>query len=143
MCFIAELLSLFFFFICFLFVSTFPPFLINNWLCLLFGTYGRSKKIKPFPMNKNEGDMEGLWYLDGLHRILLGFNPSFSLIFLNLEGKSYGTRNRIKFWIKKLVRNSAVEFSFKSTWFQTGFEPHLVILEISCCLLKDPLPKVT
>ena len=69
-------------------------------------------------MNKNEGDMEGLWYLDGLHRILLGFNPSFSLIFLNLEGKSYGTRKRIKFWIKKLVRNSAVEFSFKSTWFQ-------------------------
>lgn len=70
-------------------------------------------------MNKKEGDMEGLWYLDRLHRILLGFNPSFFffLIFLNLEVKSYGTRKRIKYWIKKLIRNSVVEFSFKGTWF--------------------------
>lgn len=70
-------------------------------------------------MNKEEGDMEGLWYLDRLHRILLGFNPSFFffLIFLNLEVKSYGTRKRIKYRIKKLIRNSVVEFSFKGTWF--------------------------
>ena len=59
-------------------------------------------------MNKKEGDMEGLWYLDRLHRILLGFNPSFFffLIFLNLEVKSYGTRKRIKFWTERLIGNS-------------------------------------
>ena len=57
-------------------------------------------------------------YLGGPHRILLGVNPRFSLILLNLEGNRGGTRKGIKFWIERLIINSAEELSFRGTQTQ-------------------------
>ena len=39
-------------------------------------------------------DTERLLYLGGPYRDLLGFNPLFSLILLNLEGKQVGDKKR-------------------------------------------------
>ena len=52
------------------------------------------------------------------HRVLLGFNPPFSLILLNPEGKRGGTRKGIKFWIERLIINLAGELGFRGTRFQ-------------------------
>lgn len=51
------------------------------------------------------GDVEGLLYPAGSHRVLLDFNPPFTLIFLNLERNRYGTRKEIKLLIESLVIN--------------------------------------
>ena len=49
-------------------------------------------------------------------RVLLGFNPPFSLIFLNSEGNRVGTRKGIKFCIERLIINSA-ELSLREIQF--------------------------
>ena len=63
------------------------------------------------------GNTEGLSYLGGPRRILLGFNAPFSLILLNPEGNRGGTRKGIKFWIERLIINLAGELSFRGTPF--------------------------
>ena len=60
-------------------------------------------------------------YLGGPLRVLLGFNPPFPLILLNPEGNRYGTRKGIKFWIERLIVNSAGELGFRATQFQIYF----------------------
>ena len=51
--------------------------------------------------------------------VLLGFHSPFSLIFLNPEGHGGWrcTRKGIKFWIERLIINSARELSFRETCF--------------------------
>ena len=49
--------------------------------------------------------MERLLYLGGPHRLLLGFNPPFSLMFLNLEGNRCRTSKGIRFWIERSTIN--------------------------------------
>ena len=44
---------------------------------------------------------------------MLGFSPAFSLILLNLKENRYGTRKGIKFWIERLIINSAWELGFR------------------------------
>ena len=56
--------------------------------------------------------MERLLYLGGLHRVLTGFNPPLSLLLFNLEGNMCRTRKEIKFWIERLIINSAKELGF-------------------------------
>ena len=64
------------------------------------------------------GGTKGLLYLGGPCRVLLGFSPPFSLIPLNLEGNRGMTRMGIKFWIERLIINSAGELSVGGTQFQ-------------------------
>ena len=68
------------------------------------------------------GDMEGLLYLGGPHRVLLGLSPPFSLILLNPKGSRGGTRKGIKFWIERLIINSSGELGLRGTWFQKLLE---------------------
>ena len=53
------------------------------------------------------GATERLLYLGRPCRVLLSFNPPFSLIRLNLEGIRGRTIKRIKFWIERLIINLA------------------------------------
>ena len=62
--------------------------------------------------------MKGLLYPGGPHRALLSFNPPFPLTRLNLEGNKDITRKGMKFWIKRLIINSAEELGFRKTQFQ-------------------------
>ena len=62
--------------------------------------------------------MAGLLYPGGPHRVLLGFNCPFSLIFLNPEGNRCKTRKAIKYWIERLIINLAGRLDFRGTWFQ-------------------------
>ena len=61
--------------------------------------------------------------------MLLSFNPSFSLILLNLEGSRGGTRKGTMFWVERLIINLAKELGFRGTWFhfavnlQVGWSP--------------------
>ena len=55
------------------------------------------------------GGPEVLLYPGSPHRVLLGFNPPFSLILLNLEGNWGMTRKGIRFWIERLIINLARE----------------------------------
>lgn len=45
------------------------------------------------------------------------FQYPLCLILFDLEGKRGMTRKRIKFWVKKLIINSAGELSFRGTQF--------------------------
>ena len=55
-----------------LFVSVFPLSTNSNFLCLLFGTQGRPRRLKPFFLYKQEtGDTVGLLNPGGPYRILL------------------------------------------------------------------------
>ena len=56
--------------------------------------------------------------MGGPRGILLGFNPRFSLMLLNLERNRCRTRKRIKFWIERLTINWAEELRFRGTQFQ-------------------------
>ena len=55
----------------------------------------------------------------GSHRVLLTFDFPFSVIFLNLEGNTCWTRKGIKFWIERIIVNSAEELSFRGTQFHS------------------------
>ena len=69
-------------------LTVFPLFLhsltslISNCLSLLFGTQGNLRKRKPFSTNKKQGNRVIFvpW------RVLLSFDPTFSLILLDPEG---------------------------------------------------------
>ena len=61
--------------------------------------------------------MERLLYLGGPHRVLLGFNPPFSFMLLNIEGNRCRTRKGIRFWIERSTINLAEELSFRGTQF--------------------------
>ena len=52
------------------------------------------------------GDIEGFLYLGRPHRVLLSFNPPFSLTLLNPEGNKCRTRKGIELWIERLILNS-------------------------------------
>ena len=67
---------------CFFLHSLIP--LISNCLNLPFGTQGRSKRLKLFSYKQEMGDTERLLCPGGPHRVLLRFNPHFSMIFPNL-----------------------------------------------------------
>ena len=56
-------------------------------------------------------------YPGGPCRVLLGFDPPISLILLNHEGNKGETRMGIKFWIEKLIINSAGELGLGGVWF--------------------------
>ena len=64
------------------------------------------------------GNMERILCPGGPHRVLLSFNPPFSLISLNLEGNKCWTRKGIPFWIEKLIVNSAEGLGFRGTQFR-------------------------
>ena len=55
------------------------------------------------------GDTNRLLYPGMLHRVLLSFNPLFSLTLLNPEGNRGRTRKGIKFWIERLIINLSRE----------------------------------
>ena len=59
--------------------------LIVNFLCLLFGTQGRPRRLK-LSINKKQGTQRDFCTWEGPDWVLLAFNPPFSLIFLNPEG---------------------------------------------------------
>ena len=67
------------------------------------------------------GDTEVLLYLGRPHRVLLGFNPPFSLLLLSPEGNRDRTRKEIKFSIERLIIYSAGELCFRGTQFQVGW----------------------
>ena len=95
---------------CYCFLTAFPLFLhslpplISNCFNLHFRTH-RSRKLKFFSCKQETGVMERLLYLGRPHRVLLGFNPPFSLMFLNLEGNRCRTRKGIRFWIERSTIN--------------------------------------
>ena len=63
------------------------------------------------------GDTNRLLYPGMLHRVLLSFNPLFSLTLLNPEGNRGRTRKGIKFWMEKLIINLAEKLSFRALSF--------------------------
>jgi len=69
------------------FLTTLPFFLhplsslVNNCLNLLFGTQGRSRRLKPFLYQRETGDTESLFVPGGPHRVL----PSFKMVPLQAE----------------------------------------------------------
>ena len=62
------------------------------------------------------GDTEGL-VPRGPCRVLLSVSAPFSLMLLNAEGNRCGTRKGIKFWLERLIVNSAEELGFRGTRF--------------------------
>ena len=86
--------------------------LVSNCLSLLFGTQGRPRRLKPFSTNKE-------WALiperatQGLVQFQLHL---FFDIPLPSEGNTSRTRKGIKFWIERLIMNSAGELSFRGIW---------------------------
>ena len=52
------------------------------------------------------GEMEELLNPGGIHRVLLSFNPLFSLTLLNPEGNRGRTRKGITFWTKGTLLNA-------------------------------------
>ena len=51
------------------------------------------------------------------HRVLRGFSLPFSLILFNSEGNRNRISRRVKFWIERLIINSAGELSFSGISF--------------------------
>ena len=79
---------------------------------------GLGKKLKPFSTNKKQGLQRLCMYLGGVRSGLLGFNTApFSLTLLNFEEYRGRIRNRIKFWIERLIIDLPREFGFRGTWF--------------------------
>lgn len=92
--------------------------LISNCSSLLFGTQGRPKRRKLVFFYKQErGDMQRLLYLGRCLRVLLVFNPPFSLMLPNLKGNGGAIRKDIKLWMERWIINSAGKLSFRRTWF--------------------------
>ena len=114
--FITELLSLLILLDYFSFASAFP-----HCLSLLFGTWGRPRRQKPFSTNKKQGTWWGvLLYQGGPCRVLLSFNHLFSLTLLHPEGNRDKTRKGIQFWMERLIINTAGELHFSGTQFHPG-----------------------
>ena len=92
--------------------------LVSNYLSLLFGTQGTPRRLKKdlLFLQVIKEHAEGLLYWGGPYRVPLRFNP-ISLILLNPEGNRGRTRKGIKFWIERVIINSAWKFSFGETWF--------------------------
>lgn len=67
-------------------------------------------------------NMEGIFYLRQLHRVLLGFNCHFSLILFNPEGNRGETRKGIKFPIEMLIINLAGKLGFRELNFRSSGE---------------------
>ena len=81
---------------------------------LLVGIPGRPKRLKFFykqEAGRGHGGERAL--LIGSHRVLLGYDPPFPLIFLNLEGE----------WVQNKKGNKVLDrevnhkLSFRGTWF--------------------------
>ena len=99
-CFITEILfKLYLLFLtnCFSFVSAF------SLPSLLFGTQGRSRRLKPFSTNKKLETWRGFCTWEGPSGVLLGLSTPFSLILLSPKGSRGGIRKGIKFWIERLI----------------------------------------
>ena len=82
----------------------------------------KAMETKDFvPFKYETGDMLGLLYLGRPLRVLIGFNspfsPPFSSTLLNFEEYRGRIRNRIKFWIERLIIDLPREFGFRGTWF--------------------------
>ena len=75
-----------------------------------------NKGIKKKKKKERNGGHRGTFVPEKACRVLLGFNPPFSLIFLNSEGNRVGTRKGIKFCIERLIINSA-ELSLREIQF--------------------------
>lgn len=60
--------------------------------------------------------MRGL-YPRGPRGVLLGFSAHFSLILINPERTRGRARKGIKFWVEKLIINSAEDLDFRGTGF--------------------------
>ena len=73
-------------------------------------------------MENMAGEGGGLFDLRQLHKVLLGFNPHFSLILFNLEGNKDETRKGIKFPIETLIINLAGELGFRELNFRSSGE---------------------
>ena len=72
-------------------------------------------------------------YPGGPHSVLLSFSPPFSLLLLNPEGNRSGTRKEIKFWIERLIINSAGKPSFRGTQFHIYlFKNQVNVLKTIC-----------
>ena len=76
--------------------------------------------------------MRGL-YPRGPRRVLLGFIAHFSLILVNPQRIRGRTRKGRKFWVEKLIINSAEDLDFRGTgvhhhssWFSTTKRPGLL-----------------
>ena len=105
--------------------------LVSNCLSLLFGTQGRPRRLKPFSTNKE-------WALiperatQGLVQFQLHL---FFDIPLPSEGNTSRTRKGIKFWIERLIMNSAGELSFRgpslSVWSARTQQDHCCITGIT------------
>ena len=68
-------------------------------------------------------NLEGIFYLRQLHRVLLGFNRHFSLLLFNPEGNGAGeTRKGIKFPIEMLIINLAGYLGFRELNFRSSGE---------------------
>ena len=65
--------------------------------------------------------MEGLLYLSRPHRVLFSFGPHTRS---NPEWNRYSMRKGIKFWIERLIINSAEELGFSGTWFHIHPSTH-------------------
>ena len=96
-----------------------PSSLISNCLSLLFGTQRRPRRLKPFSINMKWGIQGEFYTLAGRPcKVLLSFNPSFSLFLLSPQGNRGKTRKGIMFWIKRLIINLAGELCFRKPQFQ-------------------------
>ena len=62
----------------------------------------------------------GTFVPGGPHRVLLGFSPLFPLT-LHLEENGYRSRKGIKFWIERVITNSAEELGLRESG--SGSEP--------------------
>ena len=96
--------------------TTFPLFLYSLTsiiviACLLFGTQGKPRRLKPFT-TKNK-PLWGFCIWEPLE-LLLGFNPPFSLTLLNPDRNRdwMGKRNKT-FWIERFIMNLAGKLSFR------------------------------
>ena len=78
---------------------------------------------------ETNGGHRGTFVPEKAHTVLFGFNPPFSSIFLNSEGNRSGTRKGIKFWIERLIINSA-ELSFREIQFRIQQEEENVKREL-------------
>ena len=113
------------------------PSLIVNFLCLLFGTWGRSRRLKFF-LQTRSGGHGGVLSLGRPSRVLLSFNPPSSLIPLNPEGNRDGTRKGIKFWIERLITNLVGELGFRGTQFHKQSQKLFFLSPVYCihCCIK-------
>ena len=118
--------------------------LISNCLSLLFETQGRPRTLKPFSKNKKWGTWRDFLYLHGPHRVLLGFNPPFSLLLLSPEGSKGRTRKGIKFYIERFIIHLAEELGFGENTFQYHLaDDGLPFLTDPSFCLYGPVPHLT